>query len=114
MGIFKDIKSIKAQMETFNNKTLKRAQYCEDRLKLLDDLKLSVKKAIVVQNSTSGKYEVHIEYNIPSVTLTFDENNNESQDLMMRSINLLDLIPIKDQMMLSAKIQEAKEKNAEL
>ena len=111
MGVLKRIKNIEEQITNFNNTTLKRAEKLDEQNDLLENIKLKVKKANVVQDANSGLFKLVIEYDIPKVEIRLDEDSNETQDLMVRSINLLGLISIDDQVMLSKKLNEAKEKN---
>lgn len=114
MGIFKDIRAIKEQITDFNQTTLKRAEKLNEQNELLKNVKIKVKKASVIQDNTNGLYKLRIEYEIPPTEIILDEDSNETQDLMVRSINLLGLISIEDQVLLSKKMQEAKEKNKQI
>ena len=114
MGIFKDIKAIKEQITDFNQTTLKRAEKLNEQNELLKNVRIKVKKASVIQDNTNCLYKLRIEYEIPPIEIILDEDSNETQDLMVRSINLLGLISIEDQVLLSKKMQEAKEKNKQI
>ena len=111
MGVLKRIKNIETQITSFNNSTLRKANGLQRQNELLSQLRVNVKNAIVMQDPNTSRYKVRIEYSVPIAEIYLDEENRETVNEMVKALNLLNIVPVRDQILIGKRIQEAKEKN---
>lgn len=113
MGIIKDVKEIKKQINDissrFDNKIIKKAEKYDEIKKLLKNIKFNLK--ITQKTDIDGSEEFEITYILPKITLKYDDQGKIYTDNdLFTSINQLDLIEIDDFLELSKIYNSSKNK----
>ena len=81
----------------------------EDVKELLKPIKLKVKKVLYSETSET----VIIEYETPTVVLEFDNGEQITKNDFLKSVNLLNIIGLEDQMKIQNEINKAKERRTD-
>ena len=81
----------------------------EDVKELLKPIKLKVKKVLYSETSET----VIIEYETPTVILEFDNGEQITRNDFLKSVNLLNIIGLEDQMKIQNEINKAKERRTD-
>lgn len=98
MGLIKDIKEIKKEVEKINksidSKVIDKARKYDELIKHLDNVVLNLK--ITQRINQLGDPEFTLHYSLPDITLYFDSNNELIYDPLFTAINMLNLNKIED------------------
>lgn len=98
MGLLKDVKEIKKNVEKINKsidtKVVEKAKKYDEQVKYLNNIVLDLK--ISKKINPLGEEEYTLSYTLPPITLKFDENGELEENSLFTSINMLDLIKIDD------------------
>ena len=111
MGIKKEIKSLKDKIEKieqlFNKEIVEKATKLDEIEENLKSVNLKIKSAKMFVTET-GEEQLKVEYEIDSVYLRFDQDNNIMFNPTFYSINMLNLISPADMQKISKAIEKAK------
>lgn len=107
MRIKKEIQEIKNFLETLTEENQKKLKDYELKKELLENVKLSVKN-IATTIDEFGKPVLIVNYEMPTVKVLFDENNDIVLNETFRAINLLNLIDYDDMLKIGEKIDSIK------
>lgn len=110
----KDVKEIKEVVSKLSTSmSIKAMEY--DKIKdFLKDIKIEVAKCNTLFDESRMEYIVKVEYKMPTITLTFDEDGDVMLNERFRAINSLDLISMDDMDRIADSIQRAKNLNKEV
>lgn len=107
----KIIKEIKTKLDSLTDETIIKAKKYDELINFLDKVKFKVKNSNLFVSESTANIGVNIEYEIPSIKILFDENNEIIKNDRFIAINMLNLISIEEMNKLSMLIKEAKRKN---
>lgn len=98
MGFLKDIKEIKTNVQriskTVDDKIIYKARKYDELKEYLKNIQFNIKIKEEINNL--GEKQLVLEYTLPKVTLSFDENYDLIENRVFTSINMLDLIAVED------------------
>lgn len=113
MGLIKDIKLIKKQVEKITDQTILKSNKYDFIKENLEKIPIRIKK---INNffDEYGKYGIKIEYEIPPVKLIFDDNNDVMKNDIFYAINSLQLLSIEDERKLIEILEKIKNMNNQI
>lgn len=101
---------VQRTLNQISETTFKKAAELDRTKELLKDIKVGV-NAKVLFDSPTHNFKVKIDLSMPTIELYLDENNNETESPMLRSLNLLKIIGLEDSVNIARKLEEAKRRN---
>ena len=110
MGIRKDIKEIRKKVDSLTNETINKAKKYDELINNLNKIKIKIDKTSFFVDEY-GKIALKIDYQIPPIRLYFDDNDDVIKNETFYSLNILNLVPMEEQLKIVKKIEEAKNKN---
>ena len=115
MGIRKDIKTLKKDFEevksSLDKSVIAKAKKMDDMTENLSKVQFKVQS---IKNfvTETGEEQLKIEYEVPTVYLQFDADNNIVFNPQFYAINMLDLISASDMAKIGKAIEKAKVKKS--
>ena len=106
-----NITDIRERLEKIESVSVKKSIELEKTKELLKDVKVKVSKAAIMFDEPSHNYKLRIDFQVPSVDLILDSENRVTESSLLKALNLLGILDLNDSILLSKKLQEAKEKN---
>ena len=110
MAILKDIKAIKEKVDRLTDRTIADAEKYHELKKLLNNLSVEVKE-IRTFIDEYGKIGVKIVYNMPEISIIFDDNNDIIKNDTFYAINMLGLLSNEDTQKICTVLDRTKQKN---
>lgn len=110
MGLRKDVKLIKQQLDELTAETMLKSRKYDELLEYLEKIKLDVKNASLFTDEF-GSYGVKIDYSIEPIKIFFDSDGKLLKNERFYAINMLDLISLADMEKIAVVLNTATERN---
>lgn len=110
MSVKKDIKKILEILEPFEKDIILKAKKYVELKDQIEKVKFRVKKISYFVDD-KGDYGVNVEYEVPSIRLSFNDKNEIIENETFKNINLLNMVSFSDMEKISNALEQCEKMN---
>lgn len=103
----REVKEIRAKLDTLTNTIASKAVAYDKSQDLLKDVQIRIAKAYPIFDENTLRYGIRIEYSVAPTTLYLDDDGETMVNCRFKAMNGLDLIPLEDLQLVSEAITKA-------